>query len=265
MQDSEQITLNSTTLKNEIFEFVVSCAFLIYYTYAYSTIPTYLLNENLTRWFLVYIILSWLWVVVYLINIRYIMLFYNFTFHTNFWNTILPYNKYPFAFIKLIPMFLFGIIIYFVTKFIPLQEDKCDIFENVHHACQALKIISVCGMIVFSLLAFLVFILMMAMCCGCFLSICGYQNVHIIRVVRNSSIVKQVKKTASQLLPITKVGPPDNVCSICYADPVENEKWRQLICNHKFHPDCIDPWIRQHNTCPLCRAEQPANYDNNIV
>lgn len=30
---------------------------------------------------------------------------------------------------------------------------------------------------------------------------------------------------------------------------------RYLVCGHKFHTDCIEPWIKTGKPCPLCRAE----------
>ncbi|CAK9183900.1 unnamed protein product, partial [Ilex paraguariensis] len=43
-------------------------------------------------------------------------------------------------------------------------------------------------------------------------------------------------------------------CSICLADYVDANMLRQLPdCGHLFHPACIDPWLRLHPTCPICR------------
>ena len=33
-------------------------------------------------------------------------------------------------------------------------------------------------------------------------------------------------------------------CSICLVDFIKNEKLRLLPCMHRFHPSCIDPWLR---------------------
>lgn len=44
-------------------------------------------------------------------------------------------------------------------------------------------------------------------------------------------------------------------CSICLADYKDRDELRQLPeCGHVFHVKCVDPWLRLHPTCPLCRT-----------
>ncbi|XP_055801518.1 putative RING-H2 finger protein ATL71 [Solanum dulcamara] len=43
-------------------------------------------------------------------------------------------------------------------------------------------------------------------------------------------------------------------CSICLGDYKDNDMLRLLSnCGHIFHVKCIDPWLRLHPTCPICR------------
>jgi hypothetical protein len=52
-------------------------------------------------------------------------------------------------------------------------------------------------------------------------------------------------------------------CSICTEDFTRGEEVRVLPCNHKFHPECVDPWLLNvSGTCPLCRIDlRPATAD----
>jgi len=44
-------------------------------------------------------------------------------------------------------------------------------------------------------------------------------------------------------------------CSICLGDYKGSDVLRVLPdCEHVFHLKCIDPWLRLHPTCPLCRT-----------
>ncbi|KAJ4911694.1 putative RING-H2 finger protein ATL71 [Raphanus sativus] len=44
-------------------------------------------------------------------------------------------------------------------------------------------------------------------------------------------------------------------CSICLADYKKTDMIRVLPdCNHLFHVKCVDPWLKLHPTCPVCRT-----------
>ncbi|KNA13224.1 hypothetical protein SOVF_118690 [Spinacia oleracea] len=48
--------------------------------------------------------------------------------------------------------------------------------------------------------------------------------------------------------------PSDNICPICLSEYQPKEALRSIPeCNHYFHADCIDEWLRMNATCPLCR------------
>ncbi|XP_057739163.1 RING-H2 finger protein ATL66-like [Arachis stenosperma] len=44
-------------------------------------------------------------------------------------------------------------------------------------------------------------------------------------------------------------------CCICLGEFVDGEKLKVLpACEHYFHCECVDKWLMQHSSCPLCRA-----------
>ncbi len=55
----------------------------------------------------------------------------------------------------------------------------------------------------------------------------------------------------------------ENLCSICWSsmNDIYNTK-----CKHSFHKICIDKWLENNNTCPICRTIiKPIKHSNNTV
>ncbi|XP_036194076.1 E3 ubiquitin-protein ligase RLIM-like [Myotis myotis] len=45
------------------------------------------------------------------------------------------------------------------------------------------------------------------------------------------------------------------VCIICITEYTEGNKLRILPCSHEYHVHCIDRWLSDNSTCPICRRE----------
>ena len=54
----------------------------------------------------------------------------------------------------------------------------------------------------------------------------------------------------------------DITCNICLEGFTEGNVLRVLECNHEFHENCIITWLKQRNTCPVCRHELESNDPN---
>ncbi|CAN6439710.1 unnamed protein product [Victoria cruziana] len=45
----------------------------------------------------------------------------------------------------------------------------------------------------------------------------------------------------------------DEECSICLEKFVPGHEVLITPCNHMFHGDCLQPWVKSHGKCPICR------------
>ncbi|KAG8098450.1 hypothetical protein GUJ93_ZPchr0013g35379 [Zizania palustris] len=52
-----------------------------------------------------------------------------------------------------------------------------------------------------------------------------------------------------------KKGTTCTCCSVCLDNYGDGDVLRMLPeCGHLFHRECVDPWLRKHPTCPVCRT-----------
>ncbi|XP_077429823.1 E3 ubiquitin-protein ligase RNF130 [Vanacampus margaritifer] len=47
--------------------------------------------------------------------------------------------------------------------------------------------------------------------------------------------------------------PDFNHCAVCIEAYQLNDVVRILPCKHVFHKACVDPWLNEHCTCPMCK------------
>jgi hypothetical protein len=57
-----------------------------------------------------------------------------------------------------------------------------------------------------------------------------------------------------------------NICSICWSSMNINNN-TNTKCNHLFHKICIDKWLENNTTCPICRTiiKKSKSINTNIV
>ncbi|XP_010509679.1 PREDICTED: E3 ubiquitin-protein ligase ATL9-like [Camelina sativa] len=53
-----------------------------------------------------------------------------------------------------------------------------------------------------------------------------------------------------------RIGKGGAECAVCLCEFEDDETLRMMPpCCHVFHTDCVDVWLSDHSTCPLCRAD----------
>ncbi|XP_078509678.1 E3 ubiquitin-protein ligase RNF130 isoform X3 [Lissotriton helveticus] len=50
-----------------------------------------------------------------------------------------------------------------------------------------------------------------------------------------------------------ETNPDFDHCAVCIESYKQNDVVRVLPCKHVFHKGCVDPWLSEHCTCPMCK------------
>uniref|UniRef100_A0A453QMA4 RING-type E3 ubiquitin transferase n=1 Tax=Aegilops tauschii subsp. strangulata TaxID=200361 RepID=A0A453QMA4_AEGTS len=44
-------------------------------------------------------------------------------------------------------------------------------------------------------------------------------------------------------------------CPICLHDDDDNGAWKETPCGHRFHGRCVEWWLQDKGSCPMCRRQ----------
>ncbi|KAK8478205.1 hypothetical protein V6N13_121981 [Hibiscus sabdariffa] len=69
----------------------------------------------------------------------------------------------------------------------------------------------------------------------------------------SSSNSPQKRQDSINRISIKKGSEDELTCSVCLEQVNAGDFIRSLPCLHRFHANCIDPWLRQQGTCPVCK------------
>ncbi|CAI0452623.1 unnamed protein product [Linum tenue] len=68
-----------------------------------------------------------------------------------------------------------------------------------------------------------------------------------------------VERLPSVVVTKEDAGSDNSTCAVCKDDMSAGEKAKLLPCTHRYHEECIVPWLNIRNTCPVCRHELPTD------
>lgn len=72
-------------------------------------------------------------------------------------------------------------------------------------------------------------------------------------VIKNKLSLREVQRFPIRSFSSAS-GAGSTTCQICFCDYSEGEELRMLPCFHDYHVKCIDRWLKDNSTCPICRA-----------
>lgn len=71
------------------------------------------------------------------------------------------------------------------------------------------------------------------------------------------------QKEAVEALPTVKIEETVQ-CSVCLDECEIGDEVKEMPCKHKFHSNCILPWLQLHSSCPICRHQLPASEESKL-
>ncbi|KAJ4822083.1 E3 ubiquitin-protein ligase sdir1 [Turnera subulata] len=74
---------------------------------------------------------------------------------------------------------------------------------------------------------------------------------------------EQKKQDTANVIRSMKASDDELTCTVCLEQANEGELIRTLPCLHQFHANCIDPWLRQQGTCPVCKFRAASGWQDN--
>jgi hypothetical protein len=247
---SDTIYIGKCHLFSTLIGALIGIALHTFHTVSYVEIPNKLKSELLTKLFLAYVVAGWIAEIIPILNLIKIFEHYGETIPNQLWSKIQYTSKFPWSWLKLLNTLMVCLGIYFVTVFIPFSN--CSIYGDHTNICVSIRIISVMSLIAVTIFLTVLLCCLLYMCMA--LHACTFEPRSSFRTsISHSSVVF---RTITSFLPITSIPPESGVCAICFKNSEKGDRWEELTCGHKFHPNCINPWLELRNTCPLCRKEQ---------
>ncbi|KAK9126992.1 hypothetical protein Scep_015838 [Stephania cephalantha] len=84
-------------------------------------------------------------------------------------------------------------------------------------------------------------------------SLAAFFDGSLVQSASSSSPAVEKKQEPAKANGSSRAQEDEMTCTICLEQVKEGELIRSLPCLHQFHATCIDPWLRQQGTCPVCK------------
>jgi hypothetical protein len=251
---AQQITINKSQIFTEISGNLYNLTLIVLQLYGYYQLSSTAKDETIGILFISLTIFNIIWFCTNFPNLTYKC--------KNYGNEVyikdLPTTKNKwFRIISSLSGYCSLIVMVCLSNYIgifPMFSDNCP--ENFgNFACISLLIkiwiFSIIWISIASVFGLAILISCAYLCCGSAIEKFLHSVRRTTHHLPNVGPLEQIHWIANRL-PITEEA-PDDICSICREVPKEGDKWRNLPCNHKFHPECIDGWLIDNRVCPICR------------
>lgn len=74
--------------------------------------------------------------------------------------------------------------------------------------------------------------------------------------MRSASVIMTLPRmTFKNFSELKKTNGAEQHCSVCMDVYEDNQDIILLPCNHYFHADCSEGWLKENNSCPLCKTK----------
>lgn len=80
---------------------------------------------------------------------------------------------------------------------------------------------------------------------------------HLLENDPNRYGTPPAQKETIKGLPTVNIG-TNLHCAVCLDEFIIGSEAKEMPCKHKFHGDCITPWLELHSSCPVCRYQLPS-------
>ncbi|KAM0861197.1 hypothetical protein ACQ4PT_046056 [Festuca glaucescens] len=93
----------------------------------------------------------------------------------------------------------------------------------------------------------------------------SHRDAHDLLVAGGEALFLTSKPPASisaiQALPSAVITADEDgeECAVCKDGVAAGERVKRMPCSHRYHEECIVPWLQVRNSCPLCRFELPTD------